>query len=164
MDQETYIGSEKPIGDILGTDEVSELDNYGREITQKSDSYGYVNMGAYTINIITNQILLTRLIGIFVRFALEHYSNTHDDMYDLDLNTDRFSPDAEYFPKDTFHLHIIVRFRYIESWSEVYNSIFGTIKGITLQTCNSDEIAQYITKPQEVSVELLSNSKISSSE
>jgi hypothetical protein len=126
MDQETQIESDKPIGDVLG----SEIMADGTD----TEEYGTVNMGVYSINILAKQILLVRLLGTFVRYILEAYSATHDDMPDLDINTDRFSPDAEFFPQDVFHVHLIVRFRYIESWNEV----FGLINQIFMQTCGAD--------------------------
>ena len=126
MDQETQIESDKPIGDVLG----SEIMADGTD----TEEYGTVNMGVYSINILAKQILLVRLLGTFIRYILEAYSATHDDMPDLDINTDRFSPDAEFFPQDVFHVHLIVRFRYVESWNEV----FGIINQIFMQTCGAD--------------------------
>ncbi len=126
MDQETQIESDKPIGDVLGG---ATMDD-GVE----TDEYGTVNMGVYSINILAKQILLVRLLGTFVRYILESYSAVNDDMPDLDINTDRFSPDAEFFPIDVFHVHLIVRFRYVESWNEV----FGPINQIFMQSCGTD--------------------------
>jgi hypothetical protein len=129
MDQETQIESNKPIGDVLGSATIVD-----GNITYDTEEYGTIMQGVYTINILTKQILLTRLLGTFVRFILESYSVTHDDMPDLDINTDRFSPDAEYFPSDVYHIHLIVRYRYVESWNEVY----GPISDIFLNSCGGD--------------------------
>jgi hypothetical protein len=126
MDQETQIESDKPIGDVLG----SEIMADGTD----TEEYGTINMGVYSVNVLAKQILLVRLLGTFIRYILEAYSATHDDMPDLDINTDRFSPDAEFFPADVFHVHLIVRFRYVESWNEVY----GLINQIFTQTCGAD--------------------------
>jgi len=126
MDQETQIESNKPIGDVLGS---ATMDD-GTE----TEEYGNVMQGVYSINILAKQILLVRLLGTFVRFILEAYSVTHDDMPDLDINTDRFSPDAEFFPNDVFHVHLIVRYRYIESWNEIY----GPIAQIFMDSCGAD--------------------------
>ena len=129
MDQETQIESNKPIGDVLGsetlTDGSTQLD---------SDEYGVIMQGVYSINILAKQILLVRLLGTFVRFILESYSANNDDMADLDINTDRFSPDAEYFPNDVFHVHLIVRFRFVESWNEIY----GPISDIFMNSCGGE--------------------------
>lgn len=138
LDQETQIEENKPIGDVLGS---ATMDD-GVE----TEEYGTINMGVYSINILAKQILLVRLLGTFIRYILESYSATHDDMADLDINTDRFSPDAEFFPQDVFHVHLIVRFRYVESWNEV----LGPINQIFMQTCGAD-FWQNITgtKPHE---------------
>jgi hypothetical protein len=130
MDQETQIESDKPIGDVLGV----ETHDDG----SVSDEYGTINMGVYSINILAKQILLVRLLGTFVRFILEQYSANNDDMPDLDINTDRFSPDAEFFPIDIFHVHLIVRFRYVESWNDFGDSAYGMINQIFLQSCDRD--------------------------
>jgi hypothetical protein len=129
MDQETQIESQKPIGDVLGSATITD-----GEVTYDSEEYGVVMQGVYSINVLAKQILLVRLLGTFVRFILESYSATHDDMPDLDINTDRFSPDAEYFPSDVFHVHLIVRYRYVESWNEIY----GPISDIFLNSCGGD--------------------------
>ena len=126
MDQETQIESDKPIGDVLG----SEIMADGAD----TEEYGTVNMGVYSINVLAKQILLVRLLGTFIRFILESYSAVNDDMPDLDINTDRFSPDAEFFPQDIYHVHLIVRFRYVESWNDVY----GPINDIFMQSCGTD--------------------------
>lgn len=125
LDQETQIESDKPIGDVLG----SAVMDDGVD----TEEYGTINMGVYSINIFAKQILLVRILGTFVRFILESYSAVNDDMADLDVNTDRFSPDAEFFPADVFHVHLIVRFRYIESWNEV----FGPINQIFMDSCGA---------------------------
>lgn len=132
MDQETTIEENKPIGDVLGTETMED----GSE----SDVYGNIMQGVYSINILAKQILLIRILGTFVRFILEQYSVTHDDMPDLDVNTDRFSPDAEFFPNDVFHIHLIVRFRYVESWNEFGDAdgIYSIINTIFLKTCDND--------------------------
>jgi hypothetical protein len=129
MDQETTIEENKPIGDVLG----SELIQDGDQLID-TDEYGNIMMGVYSINILAKQILLVRILGTFVRYILESYSVTHDDMMDLDVNADRFSPDAEFFPQDVFHIHLIVRFRYVESWNDVY----GPINQIFMQSCGTD--------------------------
>lgn len=126
MDQETTIEENKPIGDVLG----SEIMSDGTD----TEEYGNIMQGVYSINILAKQILLIRILGTFVRFILEQYSATHDDMPDLDINTDRFSPDAEFFPNDVFHIHLIVRFRYVESWNEIY----GPISQIFMMSCGTD--------------------------
>lgn len=129
MDQETVIEEMKPIGDVLGDAVVTDGDT-----AYDSEEYGNVMQGVYSVNILAKQILLVRLLGTFVRFILENYTANNDDMPDLDINTDRFSPDAEYFPNDIFHVHLIVRFRYVESWNE----IFGLISKIYMQSCGTD--------------------------
>ena len=129
MDQETTIESEKPIGDVLGSQTIVD-----GTTTYETDEYGVVMMGVYSINILAKQILLVRLLGTFVRYILESYCTTHDDMADLDVNTDRFSPDADYFPSDVFHVHLIVRFRYVESWNEIY----GPINDIFMNSCGGE--------------------------
>lgn len=129
MDQETTIESEKPIGDVLGSAQIVD-----GEVTYDSEEYGVIMMGVYSINVLAKQILLVRLLGTFIRFILESYSATHDDMPDLDVNTDRFSPDADYFPADVFHVHLIVRFRYVESWNEIY----GLIADIFMNSCGGE--------------------------
>lgn len=129
MDQETTIEENKPIGDVLG----SEIIQDGNQLIN-TEEYGNIMMGVYSINILAKQILLIRILGTFVRFILESYSVTHDDMMDLDINTDRFSPDAEFFPADVFHVHLIVRFRYVESW----NLVYGPIASIFMQSCGTD--------------------------
>lgn len=126
MDQETMIEENKPIGDVLGSEVVYD----GTD----TEEFGNIMQGVYSINILAKQILLIRILGTFVRFMLEQYSVTHDDMPDLDINTDRFSPDAEFFPQDVFHIHLIVRFRYVESWNEIY----GPINQIFMQSCGID--------------------------
>jgi len=126
MDQETVIEEMKPIGDVLGSETMED----GTD----TEEYGNVMQGVYSINILAKQILLIRILGTFVRFILESYSAVHDDMPDLDINTDRFSPDAEFFPADVFHVHLIVRFRYVESWNEVY----GPITKIYMDSCGAD--------------------------
>lgn len=126
MDQETVIEENKPIGDVLGSETLYD----GTD----SEEYGNIMQGVYSINILAKQILLVRLLGTFVRFILEQYSVNNDDMPDLDINTDRFSPDAEFFPNDIFHIHLIVRFRYVESWNEIY----GPISQIFMQSCGTD--------------------------
>lgn len=126
MDQETQIESNKPIGGVLG----SEIMDDGTD----TDEYGNIMQGVYSINILAKQILLVRILGTFVRFILENYSVNNDDMPDLDINTDRFSPDAEFFPADVFHVHLIVRFRYVESWNEIY----GPISKIYMDSCGQD--------------------------
>ena len=126
MDQETTIEENKPIGDVLGEETLHD----GTE----SEEYGNIMMGVYSINILAKQILLIRVLGTFIRFILEQYSVTHDDMMDLDINTDRFSPDAEFFPNDVFHVHLIVRFRYVESWNEIYSKI----SKIFMDSCGAD--------------------------
>ena len=134
MDQETQIESQKPIGDVLGSQTIVDGD-----ITYDTEEFGVIMQGVYSINILAKQILLVRLLGTFIRFILESYSTTHDDIADLDINTDRFSPDAEYFPTDVFHIHLIVRYRYVESWNELY----GPIADIFLNSCGGD-FWQYI--------------------
>jgi len=126
MDQETVIEEMKPIGDVLGSETMDD----GTD----TEEYGNVMQGVYSINILAKQILLIRILGTFVRFILESYSAVHDDMPDLDINTDRFSPDAEFFPADVFHVHLIVRFRYVESWNEIY----GPITKIYMDSCGQD--------------------------
>jgi hypothetical protein len=126
MDQETQIESNKPIGDVMGSETMDD----GVE----TDEFGNIMQGVYSINILGKQILLIRILGTFVRFILEQYSVNHDDMPDLDINTDRFSPDAEFFPNDVFHVHLIVRFRYPETWNEIY----GPINNIFLKSCGND--------------------------
>lgn len=129
MDQETNIESEKPIGDVLGSQKIVD-----GEVTYDTDELGVVMMGVYSINILAKQILLVRLLGTFIRYILESYCTTHDDMADLDINTDRFSPDADYFPSDVFHVHLIVRYRYVESWNEIY----GPINDIYMKACGGE--------------------------
>jgi hypothetical protein len=129
MDQETTIEENKPIGDVLGSELITDGDQ-----TIDTDEYGNIMQGVYSINILAKQILLVRILGTFVRFILEQYSVTHDDMMDLDVNADRFSPDAEFFPADVFHIHLIVRYRYVESWNDVY----GPINSIFMQSCGTD--------------------------
>jgi len=129
MDQETVIEENKPIGDVLGDATITDGDT---ELA--TDEYGNIMQGVYSISILAKQILLVRLLGTFVRFILENYSVNNDDMPDLDINTDRFSPDAEFFPNDVFHIHLIVRFRYVESWNEVY----GPISQIYMQACGTE--------------------------
>lgn len=127
MDQETQIESDKPIGDVLGSAIMSD----GTD----TEEYGTINMGVYSINVLAKQILLVRLLGTFIRYILESYASTHDDFgTDLDINTDRFSPDAEFFPQDVFHVHLIVRYRYVESWNDVY----GPINQIFMDACGAD--------------------------
>ena len=126
MDQETVIEENKPIGDVLGSEVMAD----GTD----TDEFGNIMQGVYSINILAKQILLVRILGTFVRFILENYSTNNDDMPDLDINTDRFSPDAEFFPNDVFHIHLIVRFRYVESWNEVY----GPISKIYMDSCGQD--------------------------
>lgn len=127
MDQETQIESDKPIGDVMGSEILAD----GTD----AEEYGTINMGVYSINILAKQILLVRLLGTFVRYILESYASRHDDFgTDLDINTDRFSPDAEFFPADVFHVHLIVRYRYTESWNDVY----GPINQIFMDTCGAD--------------------------
>jgi len=130
MDQETVIEEAKPIGDVLGEMEMPD--------GTKTDEFGNIMQGVYSINILAKQILLVRLLGTFVRFILEQYSVNHDDMPDLDINTDRFSPDAEFFPNDVFHIHLIVRFRYVESWNDFGDTAYGMINQIFLKTCDND--------------------------
>ena len=137
MDQETMIEENKPIGGVLG----SEITYDGTD----TEEYGNIMQGVYSINILAKQILLIRILGTFVRFMLEQYSVTHDDMPDLDINTDRFSPDAEFFPQDVFHIHLIVRFRYVESWNEVW----GPINQIFLQSCGTDFWQNIMGEAQE---------------
>jgi hypothetical protein len=129
MDQETVIESEKPIGDYAGESTIVD-----GAITYETEEYGNIMQGVYTIYVFAKQILLVRLLGTFIRFILEKYSVNNDDMPDLDINVDRFSPDAEYFPADVFHIHIQVRFRYVETWSE----IFGPIENIFMQACGAE--------------------------
>lgn len=127
MDQETQIESDKPIGDVLGSEILAD----GTD----SEEYGTINMGVYSVNILAKQVLLVRLLGTFIRYILESYASTHDDFgTDLDINTDRFSPDAEFFPQDVFHVHLIVRYRYVESWNDVY----GPINQIFMDACGAD--------------------------
>jgi len=133
MDQETQIESDKPIGDVLGAETLMD------DGSTSDGEYGTINMGVYSINILAKQILLVRILGTFVRYILEQYSANNDDMPDLDINTDRFSPDAEFFPIDIFHVHLIVRFRYIESWNDFGDSsAYGLINQIFLKSCDRD--------------------------
>lgn len=129
MDQETVIEEQKPIGDVLGDAQIVD-----GELTLESEEYGNIMQGVYSINILAKQLSLVRILGTFVRFILENYTANNDDMPDLDINTDRFSPDAEYFPTDVFHIHLIVRFRYVESWNDFY----GPISQIYMQSCGTD--------------------------
>ncbi len=127
LDQETQIEENKPIGDVLGSEILAD----GTD----TEEYGTINMGVYSINVLAKQILLVRLLGTFIRYILESYASTHDDFgTDLDINTDRFSPDAEFFPQDVFHVHLIVRYRYVESWNDVY----GPINQIFMDACGAD--------------------------
>jgi len=116
VDQETILESGQGLGGYLGETTVEDDGVAGEE-------YGTIMQGVYSINILGKQILLVRLLGSLVRFILQQYSITHDDMADLDINTDRFSPDAEYFPNDVYHIHLIVRFKYVESWPEIFGEI-----------------------------------------
>lgn len=142
MDQETVIEENKPLGDVLGDSTITD-----DGVTVETAEYGNIMQGVYSISILAKQILLVRLLGTFVRFILENYSVNNDDMPDLDINTDRFSPDAEYFPNDVFHVHLIVRFRYVESWNEIY----GIINKIYLKSCGSDFWQNVIDKTSETS-------------
>jgi hypothetical protein len=130
FDQEVNIESEKPIGYVVGGNTVTN----DAGVTSSSDEYGYIEMGAYSINIIAKQILLVRLLGAFVKFILEKYASVNDDFMDMDINVDRFSPDADYFPTDAYHVHLTVRFRYCESWDEVSSPIAA----IFMQACDDD--------------------------
>ncbi len=130
MDQEVNIEGEKPIGYEAGDNTVT--DSAG--ITHETSEFGYIEMGAYSINVIAKQILLVRLLGAFIKFILEKYAMTHDDIMDMDINVDRFSPDADYFPQDSYHIHLTVRFRYTETWDELTSAIAS----IFLQSCGND--------------------------
>jgi hypothetical protein len=152
MDQEIQHSDLLGIGDKLDHD---ELEGPNGE-TLYADNYGYISFGVYAINIVSKSILLTRLLGVFVKFILEHYSTNNDDsFYDLEINVDRFSPDADYFPANTFHVHITARFKFIESWP----SIESLIHGIFYTACGAD-IAQYITKPIEAEISFGTKGKI----
>ncbi len=130
MDQEVNIESEKPIGYTVGNNTVTN----DAGVSSESEEYGYIEMGAYSINVIAKQILLVRLLGAFIKFILEQYASVNDDFMDMDINVDRFSPDADYFPTDSYHVHLTVRFRYCETWDEVSSPIAS----IFMQTCGSD--------------------------
>ena len=113
--------SEKSIGDYLGSED-QDADGY-----EEADLVGYIGYGIYSINVYTKQIFLTRLLSIFVKMILEHYYTTSaakdSNFYELEVQLDRFAPDAEYFPANVFHVHIIVRFRYIENFTLFYSLI-----------------------------------------
>jgi hypothetical protein len=130
MDQEVNIESEKPIGYEMGENSVT--DAAGNVIA--TDELGYIEMGAYSVNVIAKQILLVRLLGAFVKFIFEKYASANDDIIDLDVNVDRFSPDADYFPTDSFHIHITLRFRYVETWDE----LTSPIAQIFMMSCGTD--------------------------
>jgi len=121
--------SEKSIGDFLGSNDV-DGDGY-----EESDAIGYLGYGIYSINVFTKQIFLTRLLSLFVKMILEHYYTTSDhkdaNFYELDVQLDRFAPDAEYFPANVFHVHIIVRFRYLEN----FDMFYSLIKTIDVSAC-----------------------------
>jgi hypothetical protein len=124
--------SEKSIGDFLGSTDVNG-DTY-----EESDEIGYLAYGIYSVNVFTKQIFLTRLLSLFVKMILEHYYTTSDqkdaNFYELDVQLDRFAPDAEYFPNNVFHVHVIVRFRYIEN----FNMFYGLINRIDVSACFGD--------------------------
>lgn len=154
MDQEVNLESGNAIGykqdhDVLQRETTNGVENL------EGDTYGSLMTGVYSINVLSNNLLLSRLIGIFVRFILFHYNSTHDDWASMDLNMDRFSPDADYFPPNTFHIHIIARFEYLESWDQIYN----TIHGIFFTACGA-ETNKYVTKPIEAEISLSSEASI----
>lgn len=151
MDQEVQQSDFLGIGDKVGS---AEIENSDGSISS-ADEYGYMNFGNYAINILSKSILLTRLLAIFVKFIIEHYATNNDDsFYDMEINVDRFSPDAEYFPSNVFHVHISVRFRYTESWLEVYNLIHG----IFMQACG--DVEKYIANPFNEEISFSAKSKI----
>ena len=154
MDQEVNLESANAVGYKLDSDTVPVVKENGTDLAE-SDVYGSVMTGVYAINVISTDLLLSRLLGIFVRFILFHYNSAHDDWASMDLNMDRFSPDADYFPKDLFHIHIIARFEYIESWDQIY----GTIHGIFFTACGA-ETDKYVTKPIEAELDLTSEASI----
>jgi len=155
MDQEVNLESANATGYKLDSDVLPRETPNGTELLE-SDAYGSVMTGVYSINIISNNLLLSRLIGIFVRFIMFHYNSMHDDWASMDLNMDRFSPDADYFPKDSFHVHIIARFEYIESWDQIYN----TIHGIFFTACGA-ESDKYVTKPIQAELNFSGKASIS---
>lgn len=135
-DQEVNIEGEKPIGYEAGENTVTDAAG----VVHQTSELGYVEMGAYSINVIAKQILLVRLLGAFIKFIFEKYASTHDDIMDMDINVDRFSPDADYFPQDSYHIHLTIRFRYVETWDELNSPIAS----IFLQACGSDEFWQTV--------------------
>jgi hypothetical protein len=154
MDQEVNVEGANAIGYKLGEDILSK-ETVNGPAPLDSDEFGAIMTGVYSVNIICQQLLLARLLGIFVRFILFHYNSTHDDWASMDINMDRFAPDADYFPPNSFHVHIIVRFEYPEAWDQIYNAIHG----IFLRTCGGD-VESYITKPLDVELSLDSSSKM----
>ena len=154
MDQEVNLESANAVGYKLDNDTVPVVKENGIDL-EESDAYGSVMTGVYSISVLSNNLVLSRLIGIFVRFILFHYNASHDDWASMDLNMDRFSPDADYFPPDSFHIHIIARFEYLESWDQIYN----TIHGIFFTACGA-ETDKYVTKPIKAELNLTSEASI----
>lgn len=146
MDQEIQHSDFQVIGDKLDHDTI--VNEAGK--TVESDNYGKIEHGVYTLNVITKSIKLTRMIGLFSKFILEHYSTNQGEkaFLDMEISSDRFSPDAEYFPQTLYHVHLIIRFKYIESWPQFY----GKIQGILMTACN--EVTKYITEPIDLEISL----------
>lgn len=114
MDQE--VGRDNPIGNYVGE-------------TENGSEYGVFTTGVYAIYAYTKQLLLTRMLSMFIKLSLEHYftNDTRNNLVEYNINIDRFTPHIDYFPNDVFHYKLTLRCVYMETWEEQYNTLNGVV-------------------------------------